>query len=535
MQSQTPRFSLAALTTMSLLLAACALLIFVRPKTRAQQNITQQNITQQNTSERATIFYQRDDTIFPNPERGFFVSFQPTGGGRVGQQERPHPPLKIEELRALRQRPEAISIIRDGILIPRKFWTQPISKEYLDELQANFDAVRAAGLKVVPRFLYDWGMQNRDPDEAIIAFHLEQLAPLIQKNADVIAWMQGGLFGGAGEGNASDHGYVYEKYTVKNSSIKWQGLSPAGRRLLLKELEILPRTRMLTVRYPRFKWDLFGWDSTTAMRGVLTPRTAFDGSEAARVGFYNEGFMGNAQHYAMFQLANEAIFTAQDSEFVVHEGEISNASEYKLQDKQVLTDMARYHMTALHYGGDEWEQVARAWRKNGDYDEVARRMGYRFRLLKASLPRIVKPGGEFALDLQMTNDGFTRAMNPRGIEVILRGAQSGAQYFMKVEGARDNRLWLPAPGEDKSLQIVAGLPKTMPPGNYEVLLNLPDPQPALSDRPEYSIRLANTNVWEATTGFNKLNHTLRVDKTSAGREYSGPNFFAPRQSETSKR
>jgi hypothetical protein len=521
MQPKNSRLSFSVLITLGVLLAAFALLISARPKISAQQS----------SGDRTEIFYERDDTIFPNPERGFFVSFQPTGGGRVGQQDTPHPPLKESELRALSARPEAISLIRDGILIPRRFWTQPISKEYLDELQANFDAVRAAGLKTVPRFLYDWGMQNRDPDEAIISFHLQQLAPLIQKNADVIAWMQGGLFGGAGEGNASDHGYVFEKYTVKNSSLKWQGLSPAGQRLLLKELKILPQERMLVVRYPRFKWDLFHWDSVSAMRGVLTPGTAFDGSDAARIGFYNEGFMGSPEHYAMFQLPDEAQFTAQDSEFVVHEGEISDASKYKLQDNQVVTDATRFHMTALHYGGDAWPEVSRVWKENEDYDEVARRLGYRFRLLKASLPRALRPGGEFVCDLQMTNDGFARAMNPRGVEVVLRNTQSGAEYSVAIHGERENRLWLPAPGEKKSLQISAGIPPKMPPGNYEVFLNLPDPQPTLYSRPEYSIRLANKNVWEAATGFNRLHHTLKIDAAGAGREYSGHDFFMARKSD----
>jgi len=47
-------------------------------------------------------------------------------------------------------------------------------------------------------------------------------------------------------------------------------------------------------------------------------------------------------------------------------------------------------------------------------------------------------------------------------------------------------------------------------GNYSVLLNLSDPMPSLSSRPEYSIRLANNNAWQASTGFNKLNHVAQV-------------------------
>jgi hypothetical protein len=54
------------------------------------------------------------------------------------------------------------------------------------------------------------------------------------------------------------------------------------------------------------------------------------------------------------------------------------------------------------------------------------------------------------------------------------------------------------------------LPSTMPKGNYALLLNLPDPQSALRSRPEYSIQLANSNTWEASTGFNNLNFTVAV-------------------------
>src|SRR5688500_5675867 len=127
----------------------------------------------------AVIEFQPDSTIFPNPERGFFHPYQPTGGGRVGQQEKPHSPLNADEIRALRTRAEAITLVRDYILIPRRFWDQPLDAVYLAELQGNFDAVREAGAKVIVRFLYDWGMQNRDPDEPVIMRHLEELTPLL--------------------------------------------------------------------------------------------------------------------------------------------------------------------------------------------------------------------------------------------------------------------------------------------------------------------------------------------------------------------
>ena len=53
------------------------------------------------------------------------------------------------------------------------------------------------------------------------------------------------------------------------------------------------------------------------------------------------------------------------------------------------------------------------------------------------------------------------------------------------------------------------LPKNLTAGDYNVYLNLPDPYKSLSTRPEYSIRLANKEVWEPQTGYNKI-HTIKI-------------------------
>ncbi|HYD97129.1 MAG TPA: hypothetical protein VEC01_17505, partial [Noviherbaspirillum sp.] len=48
------------------------------------------------------------------------------------------------------------------------------------------------------------------------------------------------------------------------------------------------------------------------------------------------------------------------------------------------------------------------------------------------------------------------------------------------------------------------------------LLNLPDPAPSLRGRPDFSIRFANEDTWEAATGFNRLNHIVRISNPSTG-------------------
>jgi hypothetical protein len=61
-----------------------------------------------------------------------------------------------------------------------------------------------------------------------------------------------------------------------------------------------------------------------------------------------------------------------------------------------------------------------------------------------------------------------------------------------------------------TLEVREPLPSDLEPGPYEVLLNLYNPELGLARRPEYSIRLANANVWEAATGYNNLRADVSV-------------------------
>jgi len=48
-------------------------------------------------------------------------------------------------------------------------------------------------------------------------------------------------------------------------------------------------------------------------------------------------------------------------------------------------------------------------------------------------------------------------------------------------------------------------------GKYDMFLYLPDSSASLAARPEYAIRLANANCWEARTGYNNLSVSLTIN------------------------
>ena len=95
-------------------------------------------------------------------------------------------------------------------------------------------------------------------------------------------------------------------------------------------------------------------------------------------------------------------------------------------------------------------------------------------------------------------------MNPRDVELILVNASDPTKQFVYPQTV-DPRFWLP---EEEHRFTLTCNPEQA--GQYKVYLNLPDPYESLHNDPRYSIRLANTDVWDEETGYNYLT-TITVE------------------------
>ena len=73
----------------------------------------------------------------------------------------------------------------------------------------------------------------------------------------------------------------------------------------------------------------------------------------------------------------------------------------------------------------------------------------------------------------------------------------------------DIRKWYTGP---VALQESITISSNIPAGNYQLFLHILEPANnyAVANRPEYSIRLANTATWESATGYNDLLHTIAI-------------------------
>ena len=117
--------------------------------------------------------------------------------------------------------------------------------------------------------------------------------------------------------------------------------------------------------------------------------------------------------------------------------------------------------------------------------DVRRNLGHRLALTQGTYPSTA--GGTVSLQVTVRNTGWAAPVNPRSPTLVLRHTARGAVHLRPLDA--DPRRW--APGASATVNQTVSL-AGVPAGDYRLLLSLPDPQPRLTTRPEYAIRLANT-------------------------------------------
>lgn len=456
--------------------------------------------------------YEGSSENFSNPERGFYKSIEPLVKSEKPLVEEQGPSLQVSELQKLKT--EGISTIRKYYLLA-EFRDKPISESFIDYISNDLKIARKAGIKVIVRFTYNWLGGGPDASKDRILAHLDQLKPVLRSNYDAIAYMEAGFIGYWGEwhhssNNLSDH------TTGK--------ITDDAKKVALKILSVLPINRMMVVRTLGYKKQIFDNDHP------LTPEEAFNGSNRARTGHHNDAFRSTRSDWGTYSgnldvMEQEKAWLNLDTKYVVHGGEPAGPSNPPEWDDcpGALTDFARMHWSGMtvNANGNYSVPVYQGWREQGCMNEIQRRLGYRFRLIDSAIVDKVKPAGRFSMSFRVTNDGWASPYNPRSLEVILRNRETGQQYYLPIP--ESVRLWMP--GETKTVNIVGGIPKDIKSGEYQVLLNLPDPAPKLYSRSDYSIRFANQNVWESSTGYNSLLRSVNISPNVAGETYSGTQVF----------
>jgi len=413
-------------------------------------------------SDVVTIHFTPSAADIPNPERGFYEWWGETSPDWYAEQG------------------YTLAYTREDL---REYVSSDLPVEYLQSLSDLFQLVRQARIKLIIRFTYNEGETYPDPapDASLeqTVRHIEQLAPILEANKDVIAWFEAGFIGAWGEWHTSANGLD----TPENKAIIRDAL-----------LTQFPADRFILFRYPG--------DFTRWYPQPLTEAQAFTLTDQARTGHHNDCFLASDDDLGTyydyddsFKIEEWKTYLSQMTRFTPMSGETCTPNPPRSDCPTALQEMELLHWSAIN---KEWNpDVIQGWKDQGCYAEIRKRLGYRLTLLEAGFSPTVRAGSELQVQVKLENTGFASPMLLHPVYIVLAGRDGISSYPIPV----DPRRW--EPGEHTFTASVA-LPASLPAGEYRLALWLPDPSRTLRDDPRYAIRFANENTWDAEHGWNVL-------------------------------
>ena len=392
---------------------------------------------------------------------------------------------------------DGVCIMQSYIFLQKYQDGQPLPPEKLADIELFFRKLRETGVKALLRFAYELSPSLTGPTGATILKHLEQLAPLIRANSDVIYVLQCGFIGTFGEWHNSFH--------------HLQDDVPFHKELLAAVLQVLPENRKTMLRYPWLKERLYGTDP-------LTEEEAFQNTPRARIGHFNDGFLASPTHGGTFYpdqktpmtKEQETEYLAAEGQFLPMDGELfwRDAANHPALPTESARMLWKWHYDTLGFvhGNKDFEGVDKysidIWRKvpvdpmflteqglpmpDGYFtDEIGRfvwrsyyeyirdLLGYRIELQSLEYTCAERLTGK----LTLINKGFSAPVNPR--TVYLKVGDNA--YPLNT----DLRKWY----SNREQIIDFDLPA--PEKTCKIGLWMPDEAETLKNDERYAIRCAN--------------------------------------------
>ena len=442
-----------------------------------------------------TVNYTADNTsIFQNPERGFITMI----GGHLSESN-PYGVKGQESTLENHMSKDKISIVLVHYYLDNYRTTATIPDKVLNGFDEDMKVLRQKGMKAIIRFSYAEGTYYKSSGEEsakdatldIVKSHINQYKSHWQANADVIFVFQAGIVGAWGEW-----------YYTDNFGNKQDKMNTSRKAVVDALLAAVPSDRMIQLRTPLFKTSYMG--DTKA----LTSEEAFTGTPRARLGQHNDAFLYDYDNMGTYtDTAKQKPWLAQETLYVPIGGEtditdVNKAKVWATYDK-TIAEMSRLHWTFIQSGYAT--QTTNWWRENGTFDELNRRMGYRYQLVSGTYGEQATAGGKLSVKMQIRNAGFAPLYNERPAYIVLKNGSK--TYKMKLKS--DPRRWLPN-GVVTTVDEQLTVPSNVPSGTYQLYLYLPDAYASIASDARYAIRFANSDIWESSTGMNKLNASVTV-------------------------
>lgn len=440
-----------------------------------------------------SINYSSTNAVIANPERGWYNHTQTW--------DVDYSPINAETLKKNREKDKTTLILR--LFYLRGFVnTDSVSDEYRENMQADFDSIRSAGVKCIVRFAYSAAQTAEVWDAAPekVYSHIESLAQVLYKNSDVIAGVQAGFIGVWGE-------WYYTK-NFAGAGYQPSEQDQVNRRILIEKLlAVLPEHVTVQCRTPAIMRNANESDEPIATE------IAFDGSFKSRVGHHNDCFLADATDYGTY--TNKEVdmpYLNQSTKYTIAGGETCDPSNTYSDCDNSLERMKEFHWTYLN--SDYNQTVYNKWKDQDCFNEVNLALGYRISLLNATISDSSNANESVRIDLKLTNQGFAAPTQYKPIQFIFTHTLTNQEVVLPYVGDNDDiRYWLPG---EININSTLQMPDSMPVGNYTMQIAFPDQDPTLANNPAYAIQLANRGLWNNVEGTNSLNHIITMGSEGLG-------------------
>ncbi|ESO92669.1 hypothetical protein LOTGIDRAFT_162595 [Lottia gigantea] len=429
-----------------------------------------------------------------NPGRGFITQTSTLSSH--------YNPLTVNYLDSLRER-TGVNMIRRNFVLDT-FVSSHIDSNFLQQIKNDLQVLESAGFNIVVRFCYTLQLQPHAPygdaNKYWILEHLKQLSPLVHQHEGVITALDAGFIGTWGE-------WFYTTYFGDPNKRDYLKHPPHGysdavlkdrKEVLMGILNAVPNSIQVLVRYPKLKTSMFD-DKPTTYGEVLKH------TNKARTCHHNDCFLSSDNDVGTYSdKAKEYPYLHKDSEYCIVGGETCRPTSGPREEcPTALKEMAMFHWTFLNQ--DYNKDVNNKWKKGGCYEEIHRRLGYRLSLTQVILPNTIHPGGTLCYHITINNSGFASPKH-MNIYLVLHSKSNGHYYAAELSKYHDTRTWHPGHTTlDGSVHVV----KNFPAGSYDTYLAIGDK--ILHDKSDFYVLLANQHVPVYSSGYNKLNHGIKVD------------------------
>ncbi len=389
----------------------------------------------------------------------------------------------------------------------------PLDDAFFAGLRGTFENARKNGCTIALRFRYDeLGHENPEPATYdMMVSHVMQIkeSGILDDYKDILMYVESGLVGCYGEQWGG-------KYCSTETKAK----------LLDLWLDVVPDDIPVTVRTPNI---FAAWANIKTSE--MDKWTSEAGSRAARIGLYNDGYMGSSSDLGTY--GNREI----ETEWLSHQattsyygGEFSGNLEFTKQYETYLPQNAipEMYKTHLSYINSNIYALYKDYTFGEAYDVenvdnsayygenvwkfMRDHLGYRFCLRDSDLSESVSQGGTLEVKFAVENTGFANPIRPQKAEILLEKDGN----YIRTDIDVDSRKWYSCETALTDLQMQ--LPSGLEAGKWNVYLKLSVGENTVPQLSMRSVRFSNADTWNSVLGANYLGSVQVTASSNAGTE-----------------